>query len=159
MWKTSGFPIPTGSSADDPSAPSAAASFSVGPHVGSDNYAPKGPLASPWCRVRGGVPGRVHNASMAVLQRGENTVGPLALGGRTLTLVARTTALHLGDDGRGALIVRARPAHVEVLEPDGRRHVVRIRDVEYALVTAIAVGTAVSTYALRLARRNRRSSP
>jgi hypothetical protein len=90
---------------------------------------------------------------MAALQRGETTIGPLALGGRTITLVARTTALHLGTDERGALHIRSRPAHVEVLDEDGRRHVVRIRDVEHALIAAIAIGAAAGACALRIARR------
>ena len=90
---------------------------------------------------------------MAVLQRGETTIGPLALGGRTITLVARTTALHLGNDERGALHIRSRPAHVEVLDEDGRRHVVRIRDVEQALIAVIAIASAAGACALRIARR------
>ncbi|MDQ1380108.1 MAG: hypothetical protein QOG65_725 [Actinomycetota bacterium] len=90
---------------------------------------------------------------MAALHRGETTIGPLALGGRTITLVARTTALHLGNDERGALHIRSRPAHVEVLDEDGRRHVVRIRDVEHALIAAIAIGSAAGACALRIARR------
>ena len=36
--------------------------------------------------------------AMSMLQRGETTLGPLAFDGRTITLVARTTALHI--DGR-----------------------------------------------------------
>jgi len=40
---------------------------------------------------------------MSVLQRGETTIGPVAVGGRTITLVARTTAVHVGGDARGAL--------------------------------------------------------
>ncbi len=40
----------------------------------------------------------------------DTTVGPLAFDGRTITLVARTRAMHVGDDGRGALHVRSRPS-------------------------------------------------
>ena len=90
---------------------------------------------------------------MAALQRGETTVGPLAFGGRTITLVARTTAVQLGSDGRGALHLRSRPAHVEVLDADGQRHVVRIHDFEHALIAAIAIGGAAGACALRIARR------
>jgi hypothetical protein len=90
---------------------------------------------------------------MVALHRSETTVGPLALGGRTLTLVARTTALHLGGDGRGALHIRSRPAHVEILDPDGHRHIVRIRDVERTLITAIAVAGALGACAARVVRR------
>jgi hypothetical protein len=100
--------------------------------------------------------------SMGVLQRGETTIGPVALGGRTITLVARTTAVHLGGDARGALHVRSRPVHVEVLDEHGRRHVVRIRNVERSLIAAIAIGGVASTYALRALResltRKRRAS-
>ena len=74
---------------------------------------------------------------MAVLKRGETTIGPLAFGGRTITLVARTTALHVGDDARGALHVRSRPVHVEVLDGEGRREVVHVRDIEHTLMVAI----------------------
>src|ERR1700704_6859397 len=128
-----------GSSADFPSAPSAGASFSVGPRVGSDNYVPKGSdqltrTSAKLRTARGGscpekraeatrherfsdlgrAPGpRAHRGRgrqcgpMPALQRGETTIGPLALGGRTITLVARTTAVHLGNDERGALHIRS----------------------------------------------------
>jgi len=100
---------------------------------------------------------------MSVLQRGETTIGPVAFGGRTLTLVARTTALHIGGDDRGALHVRSRPVHVEILDEHGRRHVVRVRDVERTVIAAIAIAGIASTYALRGIRnsldRKRRSSP
>jgi hypothetical protein len=94
---------------------------------------------------------------MAVLKRDETTLGPLAFGGHTLTLVARTTALHVGDDERGALHIRSHPVHVEVLDGEGRREVVRIRDTEHTVMVAIMVATIVGTYALRVAR-SRRSS-
>src|SRR5689334_16158044 len=54
----------------------------------------------------------------AMLRRRETTVGPVALDGRSVTLVARTTAVHVGDTRAarpGLLHLRARPAHVEVL--------------------------------------------
>jgi hypothetical protein len=92
---------------------------------------------------------------MALMQRGETTLGPLAFGGRTITLVARTTALHLGSDARGALHVRSRPAHVEVLDEDGRRHIVRIHNVEHGLIAGIAIAGVASSYALRVFRRRR----
>jgi len=91
--------------------------------------------------------------TVAALQRGETTIGPLAMGGRTITLVARTTALHLGSDERGALHILSRPAHVEVLDEDGRRHVVRIRDVEHVLIAAIALAGLAGACVLRIARR------
>jgi len=94
--------------------------------------------------------------AMAVLHRGETTIGPVAFGGRTITLVARTTAIHVGGDARGALHVRSRPALVEVLDEQGRRHVVHIRNVEHALIAAIAIGGVASTYALRAIRESMR---
>ena len=89
-----------------------------------------------------------------MLHRGETTIGPVAFGGRTITLVARTTAVHIGGDARGALHLRSRPLLVEVLDENGRRDVVPIRDVERVLIAAIAIGGVASTYALR-ALRNR----
>ena len=95
--------------------------------------------------------------AMSSLKRAETTLGPLAFGGRTITLAARTTALHVGDDARGALHVRSHPVHVEVLDEEGRRQVVHIRDTEHTLMVAILVGTVACTYVLR-ALRTRRSS-
>lgn len=89
---------------------------------------------------------------MSVVQRGETTIGPVAFGGRTITLVARTTAIHLGGDARGALHVRSRPMHVEVLDEDGQRHVVRVRDIEQTIIAGIAIGGVAGAYALRLIR-------
>jgi hypothetical protein len=98
---------------------------------------------------------------MALLHRGETTIGPVAFGGHTITLVARTTAIHVGGDARGALHIRSRPLLVEVLDEHGQRHVVHIRNVEHALIAAIAIGGVASTYALRAIResltRGRRS--
>jgi len=94
---------------------------------------------------------------MAALRRSETTLGPLAFGGQTITLVARTTALHVGDDARGALHIRSHPVHVEVLDGDGRRDVVHIRDTEHTLMIAILVATIVGTYAVRIARMRRSS--
>jgi hypothetical protein len=91
---------------------------------------------------------------MSVVQRGETTIGPVAFGGRTLTLVARTTAIHLGGDARGALHVRSRPMHVEVLDEDGQRHVVRVRDIEQTIIAGIAIGGVAGAYALRAIRRS-----
>jgi len=95
---------------------------------------------------------------MAALQRRDSTIGPLAFGGHTITLAARTTAVHVGGDARGALFVRARPAHVEVLDEDGRRQVVRVRDIEQTLMIAIAIGAIASACVLRFVRNPRRSS-
>ncbi|HVJ98619.1 MAG TPA: hypothetical protein VNC41_17455 [Acidimicrobiia bacterium] len=88
------------------------------------------------------------------VQRGETTVGPVAINGRTLTLVARTRAVHIGSDDHGALHVQARPDHVEVLDADGRREIVRIRNVETPLLIAIAIsGLACASVVRALVRR------
>jgi hypothetical protein len=92
-------------------------------------------------------------ASMAALRRGlrrgESTTGPVAFGGRTIMLVARTTAVHLGRDASNAVHVRSRPLHVEVLDEHGQRQVVPVRDPERALIAAIAIGGIVGACALR----------
>jgi hypothetical protein len=92
---------------------------------------------------------------MQLVQRGETTVGPVAIDGRTITLHARTRGVHVGGDERGALHVRARPSHVEVLDEHGRRHVVRIRDLEFTLMTAIVVGGFACACLARAVTRRR----
>ena len=84
---------------------------------------------------------------MAV-ERGETTFGPVAIDGRTLALVART------HQWRGRH-VWTRPTHLEVLDEDGNREVVRIRDTEFALIGAAAavVTAAVVWRATRAVRR------
>ncbi len=92
-----------------------------------------------------------------MLQRGESAAGPVAVDGRTITLVARTRVVRVGRGPAGALHVLARPAHVEVLDAHGRREVVRIRDVERVLMATIAVlgtGYAVGVRALRKGLRD-----
>ena len=91
---------------------------------------------------------------MGGLKRRETTVGPVAFGGRTITLVARTTAVHIGSDDRGASGVRTRPAHVEVLDEHGQHQLVHIRDVEQALIAAIAIAAIAGARAVRLIRRS-----
>ena len=90
---------------------------------------------------------------MALVQRDETTLGPMAFGGRTITLVARTTSVHVGNDERAALHVRSRPAHVEVLDEVGQRHVLHIRDVEHILIAAIATCAIAGSWAVRTFRR------
>jgi len=99
----------------------------------------------------------VNNAAMP-LRRIETSLGPLAFGGRTITLVARTTAIRVGNDQRAAMLVRSRPMQVEVLDEDGRRHVIHIRDLEYVLVAGITLAAIVGTWAAR-AINTRRPSP
>jgi hypothetical protein len=106
--------------------------------------------------VRAQVADVAHNLvmsrSMTRSRSVETTVGPLAFDGRTITLVASTRAMHLGDDGRGALHVRSRPRHVEVLDEDGRRQIVAVRDVERMLVAAICIAGIVTAFAVRTIR-------
>ena len=91
----------------------------------------------------------VDNGFMAVLRGSESTTGPVAFGGRTIMLVARTTAVQLGRDASNAVHVRSRPLHVEVLDEHGQRQVVPVRDPERALIAAIAIGGIVGACALR----------
>jgi hypothetical protein len=97
----------------------------------------------------------VENASVSLVRKTETTIGPVAVDGQTITLVARTRAIRIGNRGFGALGVRARPTHVEILDADGRHQVVRIRDVEFGVLAAIALtgtGYVLAGQALRKAR-------
>ena len=95
---------------------------------------------------------------VAEVYRGETSVGPVAIDGRTITFVARTRGLRIGRDARlGALHVRARPAHVEILDTEGRRQVVRIHDLERTMIAAISLGGLACAFAVR-ALRGRRSA-
>ena len=107
-------------------------------------------------RVRSAGGARVENARVPMVQRGESTVGPVAVDGRTITLVARTRAVHLGRGGTGALGMRARPTHVEILDADGRHHVMRIRDIESAAIIAIALASVGYVIGVRALRRRGR---
>jgi hypothetical protein len=70
------------------------------------------------------------------MQRVETTTGPVAVGGRTINLVARTTSVTLGRSPR-EIGTWSRPVHVEILDADGRRQIVPVRD--YQLVAGIAL--------------------
>ena len=98
---------------------------------------------------------RVENANVTLVQRGASSIGPVAVDGRTITLVARTRAVRVGKGTWGSIHMRARPDHVEVLDRDGRHHVVRIPDIEGMLITAIALTTAGFVIGLRAFRRGR----
>ncbi len=95
---------------------------------------------------------------MRVMQRDETTVGPVAVGGNTITLVAHTRALRVGNPGGGALFVRASPSHVEVLDEHGERRTVRIHDIERMVVVAIAVVTIGYAVGVRLLPRKNRTA-
>jgi hypothetical protein len=85
----------------------------------------------------------------------ESHTGPLAVGGRTITLVARTRALAVQSRNGGAFAVRVRPAHVEVLDDDGTQRIVRVPDVEGALIAGIIAAGVIGAAAARLWRRSR----
>ena len=106
-------------------------------------------------RVRRASTARVENARVAMVQRGESTVGPVAVDGRTITLVARTHGFHVGRRRFGALGLRARPTHIEILDEEGRHQVVRIRDVESTAMVAIILAGAGYVLAVRALRRRR----
>lgn len=93
-------------------------------------------------------------AAVGVLHRVESTTGPVAVAGRTLTLVSRTRALRLGGDRWGWFHIRSRPSHVEVLERDGARRVVRIHDL-HRLATAAILAVATACVVGTRGRRNR----
>src|SRR5438552_2214941 len=83
------------------------------------------------------------------------TSGPFGGDGRTITLGAKTRTVHLRGRAGNALHVWARPAHVEVLDEEGRREVVRIHDVERAVMMAVVLGAAGYILATRALRRGR----
>jgi hypothetical protein len=105
--------------------------------------------------IRGGYGTTVENAAMAMVQRSESIAGPVAVGGRTITLVARTSVLRVGRGPLHALYAYAHPAHVEVLDEDGRREVVRVRDLERTLMVAILLASAGYVLGLRALRKGR----
>ncbi len=86
---------------------------------------------------------------MPLLSRHETTAGPVAIDGHTITLVARTSTVRVGEGGRRALHIRSQPTAVEVLHTDGRHEVVRIRDVERAALVASGLATVIGVGAAR----------
>ena len=85
----------------------------------------------------------------------ESTTGPVAVGGRTISLVARSTTLTLGSAQR-EVATWSRPHHVEILDEGGQREVVRVHDTQMigaALVAfVVAAGTAAATLIARSTR-------
>jgi hypothetical protein len=90
---------------------------------------------------------------VALVERTGSSTAPIVVNGRTITLRARTFAVpvHIGDVH--LWFVRARPDHVEILEPDGRHHTMRVHDVTNATRLAVAAGSFVCVIAARLRRR------
>lgn len=97
---------------------------------------------------------RADNADVSTVRRIDATTGPVAVGGRTINLVSRSEARTLGPGGAHLFHLRARPTHVEVLDPDGTRHVMRVPDLERTAMLAI-VGAAVACVVGIRARRRR----
>ena len=97
----------------------------------------------------------VENAVVPFAKVSETHMGPLAVGGRTITLVARTRALHVGRGPSRAFAVRVRPSHVEVLDNQGNQHIVRIPDIEGTLIAGIVAAGLFGAAAARLWRRSR----
>jgi hypothetical protein len=92
---------------------------------------------------------------VAVLQRFESAAGPVAVGGRTINLMTRSRALTVGSPNGQLFHVRSRPTHVEVLEEDGRRYVVAVRDLQRVITSAIMATAAICVVGSRLSRRSR----
>jgi hypothetical protein len=81
----------------------------------------------------------------------ETTTGPVAVGGRTITLVARTSRRSIGS----LFSERVRPTHIEILDRDGRRRVVHVRDYQ-RLATAVVAGVAAAcVIGARVTKRSR----
>jgi len=87
------------------------------------------------------------------MQQFETTSGPVVVEGQTLALVAKTRAISVGGPAFSWFHVRSRPAHVEVLDADGRRQVVPIRDVQRVVTGTIVAAAAACVIANRIARR------
>ena len=92
---------------------------------------------------------------MPLLRKTDTTTGPVAVEGHTISLVARTSGIELGGDPPKVFAVWSRPAHVEVLDADGARHLLPVRDVQLITMATIAGLTAACVVATRVARRFR----
>jgi hypothetical protein len=88
------------------------------------------------------------------VQRLETAAGPVAVAGRTISLVARTSVCTSGTEPARLVGVRSRPDHVEVLGADGRRDVLKVRDYQTIATAAIAAVAAACVLASRLARNS-----
>ena len=92
---------------------------------------------------------------MPLVTNVETHAGPVAVKGHTITLVARTSGISLGNEQARLFGLWSRPAHVEVLDTDGARHLHPVRDVQLLTLAAIAGATAACVLATRVARRIR----
>lgn len=96
----------------------------------------------------------VDNGDVAVLQQFETTTGPVVVDGRTIALVAKTRAIEFGGPLFSMFHVRSRPAHVEILDGDGHRQVVPIRDLQRTVTGAIIAAAVACVIGARLRRRD-----
>lgn len=100
------------------------------------------------------APRRLGNNGM-VIERYEESLGPLAAHGFTCTAVARISRFSLPGRAGGIAWVYARPAHLEVVGPDGRHQTVVIRDVGRLATRAIQAVIAAVIVGAWLSRRTR----
>jgi hypothetical protein len=107
--------------------------------------------------VRAGAGDRGQNHGVALVHRSGSSTTPIVVNGRTITMRARTWSVpvHLGP--AHLWLVHAGPDHVEVLEPDGRHHTLRVHDVTFLARAAISAASIAGVTAARWRRRNLRS--
>jgi hypothetical protein len=93
---------------------------------------------------------------VALVQRVETVAGPVAVDGRTFTMTARAYAIGGSRPGVQWFAIRARPHRVEVLDRDGARRVLPVRDIEELLLAGIALAAAAAVVLARRLPRSRR---
>jgi hypothetical protein len=84
--------------------------------------------------------------------RSGSSTAPIVVGERIITMRSRTTSVPFQFGDVTAVVARARPHHVEVLEPDGRHLTIRVRDVTFGARLAVAVASATVVVAGRMRR-------
>jgi hypothetical protein len=80
-----------------------------------------------------------------IVETRRSTDGPVAVNGRTITVVSRTRVVSLGRGALRTRFVSSRPSYIEVLDTRGARHVVRVRAVERGVLVATALAGAAVT--------------
>jgi hypothetical protein len=95
--------------------------------------------------IRRDAAGSVENGRVGIVETRSSTDGPVAINGRTVTVVNRTRVVALGRGAMRTRFVSSRPAYVEVLDAQGARHVVRVRPVERGVLVATALAGAALT--------------
>ena len=87
------------------------------------------------------------------MARHESVIGPLAVGGATVSLTARTTVRHMLAPNGGVFHVRARPTTIEMLDADGQRSIARVHDLQTLVQTALAGVALAAGIAHRLRKK------